>query len=305
MIMPFLSCLVLSHDKAAYVGEAIGSLIAQTFGDWEAVVFDSGTLYDRGFFDRLPAAKGPRVRVVRSWETEELRKTKTIASWCFNECFRTGLVRGEYVTYLCDDDLFYPNAFQEYFDHARANPHVMAMYGSIDLTGLSAGGEKFVLGQLVAEEVKGSCCGGGALDGQVDYLQVCHRAEVLSGFPDDEYWPESREVISHADGIFLEKIGSRVPIHPVRAKVGQNRKVPLSLNDGGQALVRLQQLARLQQELADLRGCLRYQIADRVNDALRRVPLVHAAGKKLVLAARRAWRLARGQRDGARPPVVR
>ena len=40
--MPFLSCILLSHDKAAHVGEAIDSLLAQTFVDWEAVVFDSG-----------------------------------------------------------------------------------------------------------------------------------------------------------------------------------------------------------------------------------------------------------------------
>jgi hypothetical protein len=96
--VPFVSCIILSHDKAAFVGEAIASVVAQTFADWEAIVFDSGTLYDQGFYESLPVMKDSRIRLVRSWETEELKKTKTIASWCFNECFRKNLVKGQYVT---------------------------------------------------------------------------------------------------------------------------------------------------------------------------------------------------------------
>jgi glycosyltransferase involved in cell wall biosynthesis len=307
--MPFFSCIVLSHDKAAHVAEAINSLLAQTFPDWEAVVFDSGVLYDRGFFGDLPAMKDPRVRLVRSWETEEIRKTKTVASWCFNECFRKKLVGGRYVTYLCDDDLLYPNALEAFADYARAHPGVMAMYGSVDMTGVSAGGEKLFFREILADEVKGSCCGGGPLDCRVDYLQLCHRASLFDLFPDDEYWPEGRDVIRHADGIFLEKIGSLVPIYPVPAKIGENRKVPLSLNEGGEALElrlevcrrdgeirRLEQaLAGARQELADLRGRLRYRVADRLNGAVKRVPALHWLGKKLVLTGWRAWKPAARQ----------
>src|SRR5204863_5868521 len=104
MSTPVFTCIVLSHDKPDHVVEALASLAVQTFRDWEAIVFDSGVLTDRGFFEQQPLFADPRVRLVRSWETEELRKTRTIASWCFNECFRKNLVRGQYVTYLCDDD---------------------------------------------------------------------------------------------------------------------------------------------------------------------------------------------------------
>jgi glycosyltransferase involved in cell wall biosynthesis len=247
--MPFLSCIVLSHEKPAFVGEALDSLLAQTFPDWEAVVFDSGSLYDRGFFGRLPAAQDARIRIVRSWETEAVRRTKTVASWCFNECFRKGLLRGAYVTYLCDDDLLYPNAFQAFHDHARANPGVLAMYASIDRTGVTARGETFPLPALLANEVKGSCCGGGPLDCHVDYLQLCHHTGLLPHFPDDEFWPEGRDAVRHADGIFLERLGGLVPIDPVPVKIGQNRKVPGSLNDGGERLECLRQLFLLEQEI--------------------------------------------------------
>ncbi len=298
--MPFFSCIVLSHDKEDRVAEAIDSLLGQSFPDWEAVVFDSGVLCDRGYFAALPAMQDPRVRLVRSWETEEIRKTRTVASWCFNECFRKKLLRGRYVTYLCDDDLLYPGALQAFHDFAQAHPETQAMYGSVDMTGVSVQGEKFLLREILADRVRGSCCGGAALDCQVDYLQLCHRAALLDSFPDDEYWPEGREAIRHADGLFLEKIGNLVPIHPVPVKVGENRKFPTSLNEGGEVLEwrlevcrRDQEIRRLAQALTALqaeRRCLRYRVADRLNRAVKRVPVLHWAGKKLTLAAWRAWR---------------
>lgn len=308
--MPFFSCILLSHDKADHVGEAINSLVAQTFPDWEAVVLDSGVLHDRGFYASLPAMKDPRIRLVRSWETEEIRQTKTIASWCFNECFRKKLLKGQYVTYLCDDDLLYPNAFQAFHDYARTHPEAKAMYASVDLTGVSAGGEKLVFRELLAEEVKGSCCGGGPLDCHVDYLQLCHKADLFDSFPEGDFWPEDRGVIQHADGIFLEKIGGLVPIYPVPVKIGENRKVPTSLNTGGERLELLLEVQRREQEIQRLgqliaemgrqlesrrggsAGCLRYRIVDGLNDALHRVPGLHSLGKKLLLTSWQVWRKA-------------
>lgn len=308
--MPFFSCILLSHDKPVHVVEAIESLLAQTFLDWEAVVMDSGVLYDRGFFSSLPAMKDSRIRLIRSWETEETRQSKTIASWCFNECFRKKLLNGQFVTYLCDDDLFYPNAFQTFHDYSRTKPDVKAMYASVDMTGVSAEGEKMLFRELLAEEVKGSCCGGGQLDCHVDYLQLCHKADLFDLFPEGDFWPEDREVIQHADGIFLEKIGSQVPIYPIPVKIGENRKVPLSLNTGGERLELLmevcrreheihrlgQLLAEMDQELQILRirreDCLRYRVVDKLNGALQRMPVLHWLGKKLLLTSWQLWQRA-------------
>jgi glycosyltransferase involved in cell wall biosynthesis len=310
----------LSHNKPDNVGEAINSLLAQTFSDWEAIVFDSGVLFDQGFFSDLPALEDPRFRLIRSWETEELQQSKTVASWCFNECFRKKMLNGSFVVYLCDDDMFYPNAFQTFYDYAQSNPEAKAMYASIDMTAVTPAGEKVTYHEMIAEEMKGSCCGGGPLDCQVDYLQLCHKAELFDLFPDEDFWPEDREVIRHADGIFLEKIGSRVPIYPIATKIGENRKVPLSLNTGGERLEFLveihrrdKEIRRLAQMMTDLHRlladkqhelaevdyeriglrinhaeCLRYRVADKVNNAIKRVPLLHRVGKKLV---RSGWRL--------------
>ena len=120
----------------------------------------------------------------------------------------------------------------------------MALYGAVDMTIVTEKGERLLLRQIAAEEIKGTVCGGGRLDQQVDYLQICHHVDVLKTFPNDEFWPEDRAAIRHADGIFLERLGDRFPIFPVRDKIGENRKFAASLNDGGDRLQAFERAAR-------------------------------------------------------------
>lgn len=289
---PCFTCIVVSHNKPAYVAEALASLVSQSFPDWEAIVFDSGVLYDQGFFHELPLMADPRFRLVRSWETDELRRTKTIASWCSNECFRKNLVRGRYVTYLCDDDLLRPDAFAAFHRYLAEHPAAMALYGAVDMTIVNERGERLLLREIPAREIKGRVCGGGRLDGQVDYLQICHHVDVLQAFPTDEYWPEDKSAIRHADGIFLEQLGRRFPIYPVAAKIGENRKVPGSLNDGGERFKQLQQSAReteaarrLLQNLGPV-GTIwnRLRIEQVARQTVDRWPLLLGASRRIVRA---------------------
>ncbi len=289
-LAPLFTCIVISHNKPAHVTEALASLAAQTFGDWEAIVFDSGVLYDRAFSTACRSSTIRRFRLVRSWETDELRRTKTIASWCSNECFRKNLVRGQYVTYLCDDDLLDPGAFAAFHDYIAAHPEAMALYGAVDLTVVNERGERFLLREIPAREIRGSVCDGGPLDRQVDYLQICHHVDVLKTFPSDEYWPEDRDAIRHADGIFLEQVGRSFPIYPVAAKIGENRKVPESLNDGGERFRVLEQTARqaeaarrLLQQLGPLGTILnRLKIEEVVRQTVDRWPALLGAARPLV-----------------------
>lgn len=286
---PLFSCIVISHNKPKYVTEALASLAAQTFADWEAIVVDSGVLYDAGFFDTLAEVADPRFRLVRSWETDELRRTKTIASWCSNECFRKNLVRGQYVTYLCDDDLLDPGAFAAFHRFIDAHPDAMAMYGSVDMTVVNERGERFLLREIAAEDIKGSICKGGLLDQKVDYLQICHHVDVLKTFPGDEYWPEDRDAIRHADGIFLEQIGRHFPIYPVPARIGENRKVSESLNDGGERFQLLERTAReaeMARRLLQSRGNFlkNWNIEQVARKAVNRWPVLLGPSRRIVRA---------------------
>src|SRR5262249_4864318 len=154
-----------------------------------------------------------RIRLVRSGETAETRRTPAMAPWCFNECFRRGLVKGELVVYLCDDDVFYPPAFETFVDYCRCHPHAHAMYASEDIGVIYPNGWHAIIGERRATVPGGRICNGRPMDCQVDYLQFCHKADVLRLFPDDEYWPEARATEEHADGLLMERVGQHVTIH--------------------------------------------------------------------------------------------
>jgi spore maturation protein CgeD len=223
-----VTCIVVSHDKPDLCHEAIQSLVDQTHTEWQGLVMDSGVLIDGGYFDSFPWSTHPRLTFLRSGETPRIRRTRAMAPWCFNECFRRGLVRGELVMYLCDDDLLYPKAFETFVSYAEAQPAVLAMYASQDIGMIYPDGSRAVVGERRAVGLAGRSCRGRPLDCQVDYLQFCHRREILRFFRGKEYWPEGKRTESHADGIFMERCGRYVPVHPIDVKVGQNRRTPQS-----------------------------------------------------------------------------
>ena len=225
-----VTCICVCHDKPDITHEAIGSIVNQTHADWEAIIIDSGVLFDAGYYERFAWRSDSRIRLIRSHETEETRRTKAMAPWCFNECVRKGWVSGELIVYLCDDDLLYPNAFQTFVSYWQEHPDVQAMYASQDLGIIYPNGWHAITGERRARQMRGRSCNGGRMDCEVDYLQFCHRTEVLKRFANDEYWPEARATEEHADGIFMERVGALTPIHPIDVKVSQNRRTPRSLN---------------------------------------------------------------------------
>jgi GT2 family glycosyltransferase len=226
-----VTCICVCHDKPEFAKEAIQSLVDQSYPQWEALVVDSGILYDAGYYDQFRWRHDPRIHLIRSTETPELRRSKAMAPWCINQCFRKEMVRGDLVTYLCDDDVYYPNAFETFVAYAKQNPDILAMYASQDIGVIWPNGKRTITGERRATQIGGRCANGRRMDCEVDYLQFCHRRDVLTLLGHDEYWPESKETASHADGIFMERIGEHVPIYPIDIKVSQNRRTIRSLYD--------------------------------------------------------------------------
>lgn len=223
-----VTCLITSHNKPDLCHEALQSVVNQTHQDWQGIVWDSGVLYDQGYFNSFSWSADERFTFIRSHETEETRRTKAMAPWCFNECFRNGLVKGEIVLYLCDDDIYYPDAFHTFASYAEAHPDRHAFYASQDVGVIYPNGWRAIVGERRALHMAGKCCGGAQLDCCVDSGMISHRVSILNKFPTDEYWSESKETETHADGVFMEQIGSITPFFPIDVKVSQNRRTPQS-----------------------------------------------------------------------------
>ena len=264
---PSISVIIVSHEKPQLLPEAVASVLTQTCSDWQAVLIDSGSLYDQNYFARIDWASDPRLRIVKSPETHALRRRKAMAPWCFNECFRRGWVLGDLVMYLCDDDLLYPNAFATFVDVFQKNPGAMAMYASQDIAWLGVDGSTKIVGERRALASGGKCCDGRIMDCQVDYLQLCHRRSALRSFSDAKYWPEDIATSDHADGLFMEKLGSLFPILPIDVKVGQNRRTPWSVNLPANAKTAdIHQATAVQESIMGLWAAIRNRLGSNPQD---------------------------------------
>ena len=138
-----------------------------------------------------------------------MRGKVCLQSWAINECFRRGLVRGDLVCYLSDDDVLDPGIFAAWLTAARVEPDQAAWYGPADRTEVRADGEVKV-GELPA------CGVARRLDCKVDGMQICHRRSLAVA------WPEDPTVAAHADGVFMDAVGGLAEVHPVAAKVGRH-----------------------------------------------------------------------------------
>lgn len=103
-----MNCLNCERDLA----EAIGSVFAQTFDDWEIVFWDNGST-DRSA--EIAQGFGERVRYFRATETVPLGAARNLA---------IAKARGEFIAFLDCDDVWLPEKLERQVALFRANPRV-------------------------------------------------------------------------------------------------------------------------------------------------------------------------------------
>ena len=99
--MPRVSVIIPTYNRRAYVQEAIDSVLAQTYTDYEIIVVDDGSTDGTG--DALQERRGDRIRYV--WQEnqgESVARNKGIE-----------MAHGEFIALLDSDDLWAPEKLQK------------------------------------------------------------------------------------------------------------------------------------------------------------------------------------------------
>jgi glycosyltransferase involved in cell wall biosynthesis len=118
--MPRVSVILNSYNQGQYLGEAIESVLAQSFGDFELVLIDNGSTDRSHEIARAYAAKDARIRIILHDENVSLSTRQ-------NEGVR--LATGELVAFLYSDDMYLPHKLERQvalFD--RLGPDVGVVY---------------------------------------------------------------------------------------------------------------------------------------------------------------------------------
>ena len=121
---PFVSIIMPVFNTQAYVREAIESIIAQTFDDWELIVVDDGsTDRSREVVEACMNGRNLPIRLVTHSDN---------GNHGANASRNRGLefARGAYVAYLDSDDVWLPNKLEDQAKLASQHPTVSLFLGA-------------------------------------------------------------------------------------------------------------------------------------------------------------------------------
>jgi glycosyltransferase involved in cell wall biosynthesis len=97
MAEPLVSIIVPTYNRAALLAEALASVRAQTFADWECIVVDDGSTDETPTL--LAGIEEPRLRVIHMGHSGNPGRVRNGG---------LAVARGDYVAFLDDDDLWKP-----------------------------------------------------------------------------------------------------------------------------------------------------------------------------------------------------
>ena len=119
--MPLVTVLMASYNHEQYVGEAVASVLAQSFGDLELIVIDDAST------DNTPGVVGdikdPRINLQRLWvnRAQNPRNTGLAAA------------QGELIAIQNSDDVWAENKLRQQVDYLAAHPDCGAVFTAVQL----------------------------------------------------------------------------------------------------------------------------------------------------------------------------
>ena len=118
--LPTVAVIIPTYNRAALLIEALNSVLAQTFQDFEVIIVDDGSTDDTA--DRLkPFLTDSRVRYVRQINGGPARARN----------YGIREAHGEFIALLDSDDLWLPTKLEKQVALLRANPEIGLVYSDV------------------------------------------------------------------------------------------------------------------------------------------------------------------------------
>lgn len=121
---PLVTVYVPVHNGAAFVREALDSISAQSFGDWECIVVDDDSTDDSR--ELVGAYRDERFRAYRQPVNMNVANASNLA---------LRLARGKYLARLDQDDVAAPTRLAEQLNFLEAHPDIEVCGGAMQLFG--------------------------------------------------------------------------------------------------------------------------------------------------------------------------
>jgi glycosyltransferase involved in cell wall biosynthesis len=194
-----VSVLLAAYEAADYLQDAVDSVFAQTYQDWELVAVDDNSADPRVMQILDAAGRDPRVFVVHLGTTEDERRQSVRYATIFNLCAE--IAEGA-LTFLCGDDFYYPDRLERMVAKLAEGNDVV--YGAQRLVPMPGEyGERVLHGTEAIRH-----CQGVLTDAyhkvDLNSVMVTHTAfDMAGGFPDR---PPTPQMWREADALFWRRL---------------------------------------------------------------------------------------------------
>lgn len=120
---PQISCILAAYNASRYLREAVGSILAQTFRDFELICINDGSADDTGAILDEFARNDPRVKVIHKLNAGQVHAAID----------GIAIAQAPLIARMDADDFSYPDRFQKQIDFMHAHPEVVVLGGAYEL----------------------------------------------------------------------------------------------------------------------------------------------------------------------------
>lgn len=208
-----VSVILTSYNRPYFLMQAVSSVLIQTTRDFELIICDDNSP-DPLVEDILSTFENhdAHVRVYRSGVQESERYKTARYATMINSVVRT-MVKGEFITYLTDDDIFYPDRLERGLALFDEHPEYQVIYFNQNVLDL----DLRICGQRQFNDQPMKK----AWDA-IDHNSVMHRTSLYS---EVDGWPENRNLWGGADAIFFKRINENGHLFmPVGGRPGDGHR---------------------------------------------------------------------------------
>lgn len=225
-----ISICIPTLNRARYLKEALASLLPQSAGDIEVIVYDTGSTDDTQWLMSETAIAHPGVRYIRREEILGVDETLLLL---LQES------RGEYVWFFGSDDVVKPNAIEAIRRRIHGAPATPTMvylnHGVVDMAG-----EPLIASQLAMARDRRYNKGWRAvprLGLKLGYISACvvRREKLLLAATDAAEFAGSRWVSLH---LYLSALRAGGPLEFVAEPLVQARRNPSACSEYAEVFVR-------------------------------------------------------------------
>jgi len=119
--LPLVSIITPAYNAGDYINEAIGSVLFQTYPNWELIVVDDGSTDDTAEIVKNYSARDSRIKY-HYQENQRMASARNAG---------IKLAQGKYVVFLDADNLFLPNKIKDQVQFMEVNPKCGLAYSKI------------------------------------------------------------------------------------------------------------------------------------------------------------------------------